>query len=527
MAQQSPEEVAAARRIMACKDFIPLPLRFLIFLLIIIVYQFSGGVYMTAVTQMAGAMAWLTEDIMMAGYASLVGLTVAFPLLFRLMFRFTARSLLLVSTAVLIFGDVICMYSDWVPLVVFVSFVCGVFKMIGTFICWSNIQLNITPTRDFAVFSPFLFTFVLGCVQLSNIGTGYSIWAYDWQTMHLFTIEALLLIGLMIHITMRRHFRQGPYIPFLGIDYLGGVLWSLFLIDIVFICVYGEHYDWWRGEEIRIATVFAALLLLMSLHRGATVRHPFIRLETFVQHNMLNIFILFGGMTLMSATSGGLQNIYTGSILHYDTFHTVTLNWGSFWGVLFGAGFSYMGLVRWKWRNKYVVFIGFVFFTLYQLMLYFLIDASTDKEMLYLPMFCKGAGLCIVYTVLTYTLACNVPFIYYFEAMCVIGFMRTSIGNPMSSALVTRAFNCIKQKNWTLLSSEMDGVNLWGEKFSTLYNELQRQVLLVSLKEVYGYAIWAGLLILILILLSDYRGHFTAQIPKMATLWKMIKKGES
>ena len=112
MAQQSPEEVAAARRIMACKDFIPLPLRFLIFLLIIIVYQFSGGVYMTAVTQMAGAMAWLTEDIMMAGYASLVGLTVAFPLLFRLMFRFTARSLLLVSTAVLIVGDVICMYSD-------------------------------------------------------------------------------------------------------------------------------------------------------------------------------------------------------------------------------------------------------------------------------------------------------------------------------------------------------------------------------------------------------------------------------
>ena len=74
MAQQSPEEVAAARRIMACKDFIPLPLRFLIFLLIIIVYQFSGGVYMTAVTQMAGAMAWLTEDIMMAGYESFVGI---------------------------------------------------------------------------------------------------------------------------------------------------------------------------------------------------------------------------------------------------------------------------------------------------------------------------------------------------------------------------------------------------------------------------------------------------------------------
>lgn len=131
MEQQSPEEIAAARRIMACRDFMPLPLRFVLFLLIIIVYQFSGGVYMSAVTQMSGAMSWITEDIMMAGYASLVGLTVTFPLLFRIMFRFTARDILLLVTAVLVVGDWICMVSDFVPLVVFISFICGFFKMVG------------------------------------------------------------------------------------------------------------------------------------------------------------------------------------------------------------------------------------------------------------------------------------------------------------------------------------------------------------------------------------------------------------
>lgn len=129
MQQQSPEEIAAARRIMACQDFIPLPVRFLLFLVIIIVYQFSGGVYMSAVSHMSGAMSWINEDIMMAGYASLVGLTVTFPVLFRVMFRFTARNLLLLSTAVLIVGDWICMVSDFVPLVVFTSFVCGFFKI--------------------------------------------------------------------------------------------------------------------------------------------------------------------------------------------------------------------------------------------------------------------------------------------------------------------------------------------------------------------------------------------------------------
>lgn len=524
MTQQSAAEIIETRKILACKDFVPQKLRFFIFLFIIIVYQFSGGIYMTAVTHMSGAMSWLTEDVMMAGYASLVGLTMIFPLLFRIMFRFTARDLLIVSTIVLIIGDVLCLYSGSVPLVVFVSFICGVFKMLGTFICWSNIQLNITPTRDFAVFFPFLFVFVLGCVQLSNIATGYSIWLYDWQAMHRFTIIALLLILLLVYVVMRKHFRQGPYIPFDKIDYIGGLLWSIFIMSIVFISVYGEYYDWWHGEYIRMAGGIAVLTLLMSVHRAVCERYPFIRLETFIQRNVINIFLLFGCMTLMSATSGGLQSIYTSSILRYDIYHSVSINWAVFLGVLLGAGFVYLTMVKWRWRNKYIVLIGFLSFILYQVMLYFLIDGSTDKNMLYIPLFFKGVGLCIVYTVLTYALASNVPFVYYFEAMCVVGFMRTCIGNPMSAAIVTRAFAYIKQKNLMLLSSEMDLMNQVTENFSLLYTELQKQVVMVSLKEIYGYAIIVGLLIIILILLSDYRGHFRTKIPKMSTLWKLTKK---
>ena len=97
----SPEEVASARRIQVWKEFIPLPLRFPLILFIIIVYMFSGGVYMSAVSEMSGSLSWITEDIMMAGYASMTGLTMAFPLLFR----FQPRSLLLFSAGVFIVSD--------------------------------------------------------------------------------------------------------------------------------------------------------------------------------------------------------------------------------------------------------------------------------------------------------------------------------------------------------------------------------------------------------------------------------------
>lgn len=58
----------------AMRDFVPEKLRPWIIILIVIVFQFSGGIYLAAVSEMVGSLALLQEDIMMAGYASMVGM---------------------------------------------------------------------------------------------------------------------------------------------------------------------------------------------------------------------------------------------------------------------------------------------------------------------------------------------------------------------------------------------------------------------------------------------------------------------
>lgn len=505
----SPQELAAARRINVWCDFVPHWLRFPLIIIIIVVFLFSGGVYMSAVNHMSGTRSWINEDVLMAGYASMIGLTIAFPVLFRIVFRFSTRDILLCSAVVFIACDYICMVSTFIPLVVAASFVSGFFKIVSTFACWNNVQLTITPRRDFAVFFPFLFAFVLGTVQLSNIATGYTIFAYDWQSMHRLTIGAFIVIFAVVYFGMRRHYRQGPYVPFYGIDYLGGILWTLFLMTVVFICVYSDYYDWLDGAPIRTAILMAVALLAINLPRAATIRHPYIALRTFGQRNMLWIFMLFGFMTLMSATAGSVLNIYTEGILGYDARHAIDNSWGTLAGVAAGAGFFYVAYVKWHWRVKAIVLAGFVSFFCFQVMLYFLIDPSTEKSMLYLPLFCKGLGVGIVYTSLTYALAGCVTFEYYFQAMCVIGFIRTAFGAPLCSAIVGRLFKHARLENLAGLGSELDSVNPLTDSFATLYGELQRQVVLVSLKEVFGLAVIASILIIISILLSDYRPKIT------------------
>lgn len=229
-------------------------------------------------------------------------------------------------------------------------------------------------------------------------------------------------------------------------------------------------------------------------------------------------------MTLMSATATSTQNIFTGQILGYDARHNADLNWFLTAGIAVGTAVFYLAVTRWKWRVKSVLLTGFVSFMLYQVSLYFLIDPSTEKYMLYIPVLLKGSGVSLVYTSLTYALAGCVTFDCYFEAMCVIGFIRTSFGGPMGSAIVTRLFRHAQQDNTGVIGGYMDAMYSASGGIQEVYGEFMRQITMVSIKEVYGYAAIAATVIVIAVMASDYRriiGNGTNRMLKLSQIWRL------
>ncbi len=91
-------------------------------------------------------------------------------------------------------------------------------------------------------------------------------------------------------------------------------------------------------------------------------------------------------------------------ILNFDMFHSISLNWGVVAGILCGTPFSFYALAHKKWWSRNVAIVGFVFFTMYQVMLYFLIGPDTEYNQLWPPMWFRGVGTAILYVVLAYTL---------------------------------------------------------------------------------------------------------------------------
>ena len=86
-------------RFLSFKEWVPDGLRFWVYILFLVAFQFSNGMYFTAMPQMQGELSLTTNDVKMMSHAVLTGLTLFFPLAFRFKFRFTNRTSLIIAAA--------------------------------------------------------------------------------------------------------------------------------------------------------------------------------------------------------------------------------------------------------------------------------------------------------------------------------------------------------------------------------------------------------------------------------------------
>ena len=494
------------------KEWIPTGWCVLLSLFFAMVFQFNGGVFLPTVTQMSSGIGCIREDLTMAAYASFIGMTLIFPILFRLKFRFTTRSIFLVVCPVLIVCNVITMHVQNVFILVVACFISGIFRMWGTFECFSNIRLSVTPKGNFSVFYPVIYIVVLESIQLSGLVAVHVSDIANWRYMHWFVIGLLVVVWLCV-IMFTRSVRLVRKTPLYCIDWLGGALWGVMLFSVVFVCIYSEYYDWFDSGLIRLGVVLAVLSVLVNVNRMSVLKRPYIETQVVRYRHFPTILFLFLMLCLFLTTSSVLQDMFMKTVLHYDPLNAVSLNWCVFAGILTGAGIVFYRQAVLHKGYKLLITIGGVFIVAYQYYMYFLINPHLDIESLYLPNFLKGVGHGILYIALTIYVAKTVPFKHFFQGLCVLSFIRTSIATPLGTALLTRHLRLIEQENLALLGRNIDrighGVNLQGA-----YTAVMQLTLLTSLKQLFGIVCIAGTVFVVCLL--SYR--VARKVPKIIRL---------
>ena len=95
------------------RNFVPRKLQPWLYIFIAVTFQLSGGLYMANLSHMVGETSLMREDLQMCLYCNLAGMAVYFPLLFRMKFRFTNKTLLTAASLGVIVCNLIapCRYS--------------------------------------------------------------------------------------------------------------------------------------------------------------------------------------------------------------------------------------------------------------------------------------------------------------------------------------------------------------------------------------------------------------------------------
>lgn len=484
-------------RVPSFNSYVPRRLQPWIYLLFAFIFQLSGGIYGGAMSHVMGEYSLMREDVLMVIMCNVVGVAMPFPFLFKMKFRFTNRSLLLNAALVIAVCNVLIVWTESLPVMCALSYIAGFFKLCGTFECMSNIQLWMTPKRDFTVFFPLLYCIVLGNIALSPWITEHLIYIYqDWRIINWTMAGAMLTVALVVYVTTH-DFRFMKPLPFISVDYLGCLLWSAWMLEFIFFFNYGEYYNWLDSKVMRMDVVLFLVTGYFCISRMMHIRHPYISPEAWRYKRLIPLLILFAFVEFMGSTPKVLQTAFTGGVLHFGNLTTNVLNVVEWGAVIMGCLFCLLWCKVLHWKYTRLLTIGVAAMVGYPVMMYSLIDQGLPIERLYLPTALRSFGNAIFFCMLTVYLEELMPFQHFFMGLTMAGIIRNGPVATMCSGLFSFG-----------IRHQMADNMARGLPYDAT------QLLMISVRQLYGITCLIGIAVLLIFLIWDIE-------PVRSTLKKM------
>ncbi len=509
------------------RSFVPEWIRPWIYVFIVTVFQLTGGIYLGSLSEMVGGLSLMREDVQMCMYANLGGMAILFPILFRMKFRFTNKSLLTWSAVGIILCNWAVLYVQNLPLLWTICFISGVCKIQGTFECMSNIQSWITPQHRFTVFFPVLHIIILVNIQLSDLLTTYICYYYHWKYVHWFII-GLLIVVLLLLVTLTKHTRVMPKFPLYGVDWLGACLWAILMMEVTFLFNYGDWYDWWNSSVIRWLTVVIAITFIGCLHRMLHIRHPYLEPKMWLYPHYIPLLILITLVEVFLATEHVLEEMFYEGGLHYENLTTSVLDWWMILGILGGCLFALWWMRFLRYNFYRLLAIGFASLAIYMISFYFILSSDINIEKLYVPMIFKGFAYAVLSTTFMTCLQELMPFQHFFQGLSVFNMIHMLVGGVMGGALYARMLRYYITDNIQRYGGYVDlsGTSSRHIDFGSFMNGFMERVQLISLKQIYGWVAYACLAIFVLFLLYDMpRVRSTVnRIPSWRSVGNEVKR---
>lgn len=510
-------------------DFVPKWIRPWIYVVLAFCFQLSNGMYLGAMNNIVGEWGIMREDVQMCLYATLIGMALYFPVLFRMKFHFSNRLLLMTSAAVILVCNLLATFRMPLPLLWALCVVCGMAKIQGTFECMSTIQLWMTPKRDFGVFFPILHIILLCSIEVAGYLAAWFAFDMHWTYMH-WIVMALMLVVLLVQALLTRPFHAMPQIvPLKGIDWMGALLWCVLWLQVAWLLNYGDWLDWWHSPDFRLVTGTMLITLAVCLQRMMHHPKPYIEPAMWTYHNVVPVILLIGVVEALFSCEHVLEMVYYEEVMHYADHTYEALNQWSLPGIVAGCLFSIGWLKLMRWNVYKLIALALVAFCIYAGGFYVLVDSNINIEQLRIPILWRGFSYAVLCISFMWCLHAIMSFEHFFQALSVFNVLHMFVGGLVGAALHGRGMKYYVADGFTRCSGYVDSVRLSARAvdFPQMMNGIVEGFLAQSIKILFGWTLIAGLFFAALMLLWDIPmvRHQVKHIPAWPVVGMRVLRG--
>ena len=330
-------------------NWVPKPLGILIMLLLFIPILTVGGVYSVNSTEMMSGLGIISEHIQFTNFVTSIGMAAFAPFLYRLMCIRREKMMCLVGFSLMYVFSYICAKTDSIFLLALCSLLMGFLRMVlmmvnlFTLIRYAagmeatrNITPGLEPEDDKGwdkldiercVSQPGIYLFFMILGQLGTSLTAWLAFEYEWQYVYYFMMGVVLLSILIIFITMPYHKFTTRRFPINFRQFGNVVAFSVTLVCITYVLVYGKVLDWYNDRSIRTVSFVAIIFgcVFFYLEKG---RNSHYMLLDVLRLRTIRLGVLLYLLLMIFNSSAMFVNVFTGIGMKLDNYQNATLgNW--------------------------------------------------------------------------------------------------------------------------------------------------------------------------------------------------------
>lgn len=459
-------------------QWMPRPLGILILMFMFIPPTFSGGAYLSNLSEMSGSLGLMTEDIQLASFFTSIGMCLFVPFMLRFLQIRRVRQTYLWCFGLLIPLNYICAVTSSVPVLLVSCLLIGFVRIIVMLNCTFTLAPYMTGVDTLAMFTmtesptpdaqyrmdrmrtflmPLLYCFILAIAQPSNIVTAWFAYEYTWQDAYYAVIGMLLAAMVIVIATMPSNGNRKEYsIEWHKVPEM--VLMAIALCCMAYVLVYGKALDWFDSQSIRMSAaamlIASGMFVLFSVRNGEDAWLP---TGVFRYRNIWISMLLF--LITMIFNSA---NMFVASFARISTpinnLHAASLSGWAIAGCGTGLIISLLLILN-RVRFRTIFIFAFMLMALANCLMYFQYQTEGAFGNMVWPTVLNFTGLLMLYSLVAAFGMKALPARYLVTFVFLMIWMRNAIAPVIGASVYTNGLNRMQQYYICRLAQDMDHTN--------------------------------------------------------------------